>query len=348
MSMMSAVVKKTADQAEFASMPIPKCGPGQVLIKVQSAALCGTDMHIFEWNAWARSVGIELPYIMGHECCGDVVAVGEGVYAVKVGDKVAGETHIPCGHCYQCMNGEQHICANLKMFGIHTNGCFAQYAVIPAVCARPIPREISCDIGAVMEPLGTAVRAASEMQVAGANVMVLGCGPIGLFAVAAALSMGAAKIFATDISPARLEIAQIMGATQALNPLTQDVAQIVLTKTGNFGVDVVIEASGKVEALKDSFRYLRKGGRMALIGLPGKPIELELGREIVFKEAKIIGIHGRKMFETWTQMENMLAAGKLDVSPVITHKLPLNKWQQGVELAKNGEACKVIYHPWED
>ena len=348
MSMMSAVVKKTADQAEFASMPIPKCGPGQVLIKVQSAALCGTDMHIFEWNAWARSVGIELPYIMGHECCGDVVAVGEGVSAVKVGDKVAGETHIPCGHCYQCMNGEQHICANLKMFGIHTNGCFAQYAVIPAVCARPIPREISCDIGAVMEPLGTAVRAASEMQVAGANVMVLGCGPIGLFAVAAALSMGAAKIFATDISPARLEIAQIMGATQALNPLTQDVAQIVLTKTGNFGVDVVIEASGNVEALKDSFRYLRKGGRMALIGLPGKPIELELGREIVFKEAKIIGIHGRKMFETWTQMENMLAAGKLDVSPVITHKLPLNKWQQGVELAKNGEACKVIYHPWED
>ena len=348
MSMMSAVVKKTADQAEFASMPIPKCGPGQVLIKVQSAALCGTDMHIFEWNAWARSVGIELPYIMGHECCGDVVAVGEGVSAVKVGDKVAGETHIPCGHCYQCMNGEQHICANLKMFGIHTNGCFAQYAVIPAVCARPIPREISCDIGAVMEPLGTAVRAASEMQVAGANVMVLGCGPIGLFAVAAARSMGAAKIFATDISPARLEIAQIMGATQALNPLTQDVAQIVLTKTGNFGVDVVIEASGNVEALKDSFRYLRKGGRLALIGLPGKPIELELGREIVFKEAKIIGIHGRKMFETWTQMENMLAAGKLDVSPVITHKLPLNKWQQGVELAKNGEACKVIYHPWED
>ena len=348
MSMMSAVVKKTTEQAEFASMPIPKCGPGQVLIKVQSAALCGTDMHIFEWNAWARSVGIELPYIMGHECCGDVVAVGEGVSAVKVGDKVAGETHIPCGHCYQCMNGERHICANLKMFGIHTNGCFAQYAVIPAVCARPIPREISCDIGAVMEPLGTAVRAASEMQVAGANVMVLGCGPIGLFAVAAARSMGAAKIFATDISPARLEIAQIMGATQALNPLTQDVAQIMLAKTGNFGVDVVIEASGNVEALKDSFRYLRKGGRLALIGLPGKPIELELGREIVFKEAKIIGIHGRKMFETWTQMENMLAAGKLDVSPVITHKLPLDKWQQGVDLAKNGEACKVIYHPWED
>lgn len=348
MSMMSAVVKKTADQAEFASMPIPKCGPGQVLIKVQSAALCGTDMHIFEWNAWARSVGIELPYIMGHECCGDVEAVGEGVTAVKVGDKVVGETHIPCGHCYQCMNGEQHICANLKMFGIHTNGCFAQYAVIPAVCARPIPREISYDVGAVMEPLGTAVRAASEMQLAGANVMVLGCGPIGLFAVAAAACMGAAKIFATDISPVRLEIAKTMGATQVLNPLAQDVAQIVLANTNNFGVDAVIEASGNVDALKGSFQYLRKGGRMALIGLPGKPIEIELGRDIVFKEAKIIGIHGRKMFETWTQMENLLASGKLDVAPVITHTLPLRQWQQGVELAKTGQACKVIYHPWED
>ena len=199
-----------------------------------------------------------------------------------------------------------------------------------------------------MEPLGTAVRAASEMQLAGANVMVLGCGPIGLFAVAAAACMGAAKVFATDISPVRLEIAKTMGATEVLNPLTQDVKKIVLDATGDTGVDVVIEASGNVDALKGSFQYLRKGGRMALIGLPGKPIEIELGRDIVFKEAKIIGIHGRKMFETWTQMENLLASGKLDVAPVITHTLPLRQWQQGVELAKTGQACKVIYHPWED
>ena len=348
MNMMSAVVKKTAEQAEFVELPMPQCGPGQVLIKVRAAALCGTDMHIFEWNAWAQSVGMELPLVMGHECCGDVVAVGEGVCGVKVGDKVVAETHVPCGQCYQCMNGEQHICANLKMFGIHMNGCFAQYAVIPAICAKTIPQEISYDIGAVMEPLGTAVRAADEMRLAGANVMVLGCGPIGLFAVAAASCMGAAKIFATDISPTRMEIAKTMGATEVLNPLTQDVKKIVLDATGDTGVDVVIEASGNVDALKGSFQYLRKGGRMALIGLPGKPIEIELGRDIVFKEAKIIGIHGRKMFETWTQMENLLASGKLDVAPVITHTLPLRQWQQGVELAKTGQACKVIYHPWED
>ena len=199
-----------------------------------------------------------------------------------------------------------------------------------------------------MEPLGTAVRAAHEMQVAGANLMILGCGPIGLFAVAAAACMGAAKIFATDISPTRMEIAKTMGATEVLNPLNQDVKQAILDATGGTGVDVVIEASGNVDALKGSFQYLRKGGRMALVGLPGKPIELEIGREIVFKEAKIIGIHGRKMFETWTQMENLLASGKLKVEPVITHVLPLRQWQDGVELAKTGQACKVIYHPWEE
>lgn len=348
MGKMTAVIKRSVDLAEFTTAPMPVCGSDQVLIKVQSTALCGTDMHIFEWNSWAQSAGIKLPFIMGHECCGDVVAIGEGVSTVKVGDKVAAETHIPCGKCFQCMNGEQHICANLRMFGVHMNGCFAQYAVVPGVCAKPIPKEISYDIGAVMEPLGTAVRASSELQVAGANVMVIGCGPIGLFAVASAACMGAAKIFAADVSPIRLAIARKMGATQTLNPLEQDVTQMVLANTGSFGVDAVIEASGNVEALKQSFQYLRKGGRMALIGLPGKPIEIELGREIVFKEAKIVGIHGRKMFETWTQMENLLTSGNLDVTPVITHVLPLSQWSHGVELAKLGQACKVIYHPWTE
>lgn len=347
MKQMTALVKTATDRVEFTFVPMPQYGSQDVLVKVKAAALCGTDMHIFEWNSWAQNAGMKLPVIMGHEFCGDVVAVGSDVKGVKVGDKVAGETHIPCGECYQCMNGEQHICARLKLFGIHMNGCFAEYAVIPAICARPIPREISYDAGAVMEPLGTALRAAQETCVAGANVMVLGCGPIGLFAVSSAACLGAARIFATDISPVRLEIAKSLGATDAMNPLEADVKQRVLDATGGYGVDVVIEASGNVDALKLSFQYLRKGGRMALVGLPGKPIELEIGREIVFKEAKIIGIHGRKMFETWTVMENLLASGKLKVNPVITHVIPLSRWQEGVELAKKGQACKVIFHPEE-
>ena len=346
MSTMDALVKINASVgAQLQKTPMPEYGPSDVLVKIRAAALCGTDLHIYDWNPWAQGAGLELPVIMGHECCGDVVAVGTAVADVKVGDKVAAETHVPCGKCYQCKNGEQHICSNLKLFGIHMNGCFAEYASIPAVCARVIPQEISYEFGSVMEPLGTAVRAAHEMRVGGANVVVLGCGPIGLFAVAAAKAMGAATIIATDISVPRLDIARTMGADVVINPIKEDTVQKILNLTNGYGTDVIIEASGSVDALRQSFRYLRKGGRVALIGLPGKPIELELGKDVVFKEAQIIGIHGRKMFETWTQMENLLAGGKLNIAPALTHVLPLARWEEGVVLAKNGQACKVIYRP---
>jgi threonine 3-dehydrogenase len=345
MDMMQALIKTAPDKTELSTVSRPVPGSGDVLVRVQAAALCGTDLHIYDWNPWAQGAGINLPLVMGHECCGDVVAVGDEVRGIAVGDKVVGETHVPCGECYQCLNGEQHICNNLKLFGIHMNGCFAEYAVLPAVCARKIPREIPYEVGAVMEPLGTAFRAAHETRVGGCNVVVLGCGPIGLFAVAAATMLGAAKTIATDISSSRLAIAKKMGADIILDARDTGLVKTILDATGGYGADVIIDASGSVEALKQSFKFLRKGGQMALIGLPGKPIELELGKDVVFKEAKIIGIHGRKMFETWTQMENALASGKLIVSPAITHVLPLARWQHGIDLAKSGQACKVIYQP---
>lgn len=345
METMQALVKISPEKAELVSVPVPPCGPQEVLVRVKSAALCGTDLHIFDWNSWAQNAGIRLPFIMGHEFCGDVAAVGSETCGIRPGDKVAGETHIPCGECLQCRDGEQHICSRLKLFGVHRDGCFAQYALIPAVCARKLPDGIPYDVGAIMEPLGTALRAVQEMRVGGARVMVLGCGPIGLFAVSAAACLGAARIFASDVSVSRLEIASRMGAAEGINPLAQDIRQTVLNATEGCGVDIVIEASGNAEALKQSFGYLRKGGRMALIGLPGRTAELDIGRDVVFKEAQIIGIHGRRMFETWTQMENLLVSRKLNVEPVITHVLPLNRWQEGVEAAKRGEACKVIFHP---
>jgi len=344
MDVMQALIKTTPETTELTNVPVPVCGPHDVLVRVRAAALCGTDLHIYAWNSWAQGAGITLPLVMGHECCGDVVAIGSDVQTLKVGDKIASETHIPCGTCYQCRNGEQHICNNLKLFGIHMDGCFAEYARIPEIGARKIPEEIAYDLGAVMEPLGTAFRAAYETQVGGANVVVLGCGPIGLFVVSAAVALGAAKVIATDISPGRLALAGKMGAQVMLNPLYNDVTQSILAEC-RAGADVVIEASGNVEAYKQSFQYLRKGGRMALIGLPGKPISLELGKEIVFKEAKLLGIHGRKMFETWIEMENLLAAGKLPIKQVITHVLPLQRWQEGIELARSGQACKVIFTP---
>lgn len=345
MKEMQALIKVAPDKTELQQVAVPEPGAHDVLVRVRSAALCGTDLHIHDWNSWAQGAGINLPVVMGHECCGDVVATGSEVLGIEVGDKVVAETHIPCGECYQCQNDEQHICNNLKMFSIHMDGCFAEYTVIPAACTRKIPKEIPYDVGAVMEPLGTAFRAADETRVGGCNVVVLGCGPIGLFAVAAAAVLGAAQIIATDISAFRLDAAKKMGADITLDASDKDVTQRVLNATGGYGADVIIEASGSVEALKQSFKFLRKGGRVALIGMPGKPIELDLIKDVVFKEATLIGIHGRRMFKTWTQMENLLASGKLVVDPVITHVLPLTHWQEGIELAQSGLACKVVYHP---
>jgi threonine 3-dehydrogenase len=343
MNEMEALVKTTPGEAKLDTIAIPEPGPNEVLVRVKAAALCGTDLHVYKWNQWAQNAGIKLPIVMGHECCGDIVALGPNVQELKVGDKVSAETHVPCQKCYQCLNGAQHICNNLKLFGIHMNGCFAEYAVLPAYCARKIPAEISYRFGAVMEPLGTAFRSAVETQVSGANVVVLGCGPIGLFTVASADTLGAARIIATDISPSRLEIAEKMGADVILNPLQDKLAETILKLTGDYGADIIIDASGSVDAIKQAFDYLRKGGRVALIGLPDQPVELELCSQVVFKEANIIGIHGRKMFNTWTSMENLLAAGELAIEPAITHVLPLSQWEEGINLALSGEACKVIF-----
>jgi threonine 3-dehydrogenase len=342
---MQALVKVAPDVTALRQVPAPSCGPGEVVVRIRAAALCGTDLHIHEWSAWARGARIALPLVMGHEGCGDVVEVGPGVTGLERGDRVAIETHVPCGACWQCRHGEQHICSSLKIFGVHMDGCFADAARVPAICARKLPDAIPYDLGSVMEPLGTSLRAATEAQVGGATVVVLGCGPIGLFAVASALALGAARVAAVDVSPDRLAIARRVGAEPILDPARDDVRAALMALSGGTGVDAVIEASGSVEALKQSFSYLRKGGRMALVGLPGRPVELDLASEVIFKEARLVGIHGRRMFETWDRLEELLARGRLDVAPVLTHTLPLSRWEEGVSLARAGRACKVVFHP---
>ena len=345
MKMMQALVKTSVDHAEFQNVPVPECGPGQVLVRVRAAALCGTDLHILAWNSWAQGTGIKLPFILGHECSGDIVAIGKDIQYLKVGDKVAVETHIPCGHCDQCLNDEQHICNNLSIYGVHTNGCFAEYTLVPAVCTRKIPDEIDYDFGSMMEPIGTAFRSVLESQVGGCNVLVMGCGPIGLFAVAAAKRLGASLTIAADISDYRLEIALKVGADLTIDPRQNNIVEQIRHHTQGYGVDAIIEASGSAAAVKQSFQLLKKGGTMAILGLPGQPVELDLGKDIVFREAKVFGIHGRRMFSTWTQIERLLKSNQLNVSPVLTHRLPLEKWQEGVELAKLGKACKIVFHP---
>jgi threonine 3-dehydrogenase len=343
---MRAIVKSAAGSGlALCRVPIPEPGPDEVLVRVKAAAICGTDLHIAAWNAWAQGAGIRLPLVMGHEFAGEVVEVGDRVQTCQPGDYVAGETHLPCGTCYQCRNGLQHICQNLRLFGIHRDGCFAEYTTIPALCAYRVPAAIPPRVAAMLEPLGTSLRAALEIQVGGCTVVVIGCGPIGLFAVASARALGASRIIGLDVQAGRLAMARSLGCDLALDPRQEDAARRILEATDGVGADALIEASGSPAALEGAFAYLRKGGRCALIGLPSGPVRLNLGPDVVFKEATIIGIHGREMFRTWTRMLQLLASGLLDVRPVATHEMPLERYQEGLSLLEAGQGGKVILVP---
>jgi len=343
---MHAIVKAGEEPGvEWRRVPVPDPGPDEVLVRVTASAVCGTDLHIAQWNAWARNAGIRLPLVMGHEFCGEVVGTGSRVRALKPGAYVAGETHLPCGACYQCRNGLQHVCGNLKLFGIHRDGCFAEYATIPEQCAYPVPVTIPPRIAAMLEPLGTSLRAVLEMDVSGGSVVVIGCGPIGLFAIASARALGASRIIGLDVREERLVLARKVGCGLMLDPLHTDVTARILEATDGVGADAIIEASGNAAALESAFRFLRKGGRCALIGLPPAPVRLNLGPDVIFKEATIVGIHGREMFRTWTRMQELLSSGLLNVDPVATHEMPLSEAAEGLALLERGEGGKVILVP---
>jgi len=343
---MKAIVKDNPGKgASLKDYPMPVLGESDVLIKVKATAICGTDLHIYNWNSWAQNAGIKLPTVLGHECSGEIVEVGSAVKNLKVGDYVACETHIPCGQCYQCKNGQQHICANLVIYGVHTDGCFAEYSKIPEKCAVKIPESISPNVGAVLEPLGTAVRSCVEIQASGKNVAVIGCGPIGLMAVNTAKALGAANIYAVDINNLRLDIAKGLGATHLINSMEVDPVKIILEATNGVGADAFIDASGNTGAISGGFKSLRKGGKVALIGLPSKPMEIDLGPQVIFKEATIIGIHGRRTYETWTTMSNLLDKGLLNIDPIITHVIKLEEFEKGFEILEKGYGGKVILIP---
>lgn len=343
---MRAVVKDAGGKgARLMDIPVPVIGENEVLIKVKAAAICGTDIHIYEWNTWAQNAGISLPTVLGHECSGEVVEVGSQVKNLKVGDYVAAETHIPCGTCYQCKNGMQHICANLSIFGVHTDGCFAEYAKIPEICAVKIPESIPPKVASILEPLGTSVRACEEVKVTGKNVLVVGCGPIGLMTINAAKAFGAANIIAVDVIDYRLELALEVGATVTINSKSVNSVEKILELTHGVGVDAFIDASGNTYAINDAFRSLRKGGHVALIGLPSRPLEIDLGPQVVFKEATVIGIHGRKMFETWTLMSNLLDKELLNIDPILTHEMRLEDFAEGFGILEQGLGGKIILLP---
>ncbi len=344
-SSMQAVVKaKAAPGIELREVPIPSPGPGQVLVKVQAASVCGTDLHIFNWDPWAQG-RIHPPLIPGHEFAGVVAGKGRGVTTVKEGDLVSAEMHVACGKCMQCRIGEAHICQHVRILGVDEDGAFAEYAIIPETNIWKLSPQIPHEYASLLDPLGNAVHAVLSGPIAAQTVAVTGCGAIGLFSIAVAKACGAARVFAVEVNEHRRTVAAKMGADVVLNPETDNVVERIKDETDGTGVDVLLEMSGVATAIRTGFAALRTGGRASLLGIPSKPFELDFARDIIFKGAIVLGINGRKMFETWFQMEALLATGKLNLEPAITHRLKLSEFEQAMELLRTGEAIKVILKP---
>jgi threonine 3-dehydrogenase len=343
-SMLAVVKPEAKPGAEVREVKIPAFGRTDVLVKVRVASICGTDLHIYEWDRWAQN-RIHPPLIPGHEFCGEVVAFGDEVTSVKEGDFVSAEMHVACGKCLQCRTGEAHICQNVKIIGVDTDGAFAEYVVIPESNIWKLDPAIPQEYASILDPLGNAVHTVLAGEIAAKTVAVTGCGPIGLFSIAVARAVGATTVFAIEVNEHRRKLAKEMKADCVIDPSKEDANAIVMEKTGGLGVDVVLEMAGHPDAIRTAFNIVRRGGRISLLGLTSKPISLNFSEDIIFKGITIQGINGRRMYQTWYQMTALLKAGKLDLHPVITDRISMKDFSKAMERLKTGEASKILVYP---
>lgn len=321
----------------------PTIGHNDVLIKVKKTAICGTDIHIFNWDDWAQKT-IPVPMTVGHEFSGIIVEAGSEVAGLKIGDRVSAEGHVTCGHCRKCRAGERHLCRNTVGIGVNRSGAFGEYISVPASNVCPLTATISDDLGAILDPLGNAAHTALCYDLVGEDVLITGAGPIGIMAVAIAKHVGARNVVITDINDYRLGIAKQMGATRAINVSRKSTKDIMDELNMTEGFDVGLEMSGNPSAFSDMLNIMNHGGKIALLGiLPDEtPIDWN---QVIFKGLEIKGIYGRRMFETWYKMIAMLESG-LDLSPVITHQYKVDDYEEAFAVMKSGKSGKVILD-WE-
>jgi threonine 3-dehydrogenase len=342
---MKALRKMNAGRGlSMETAPMPAIGAADVLVRVKTASICGTDLHIYGWDRWSQG-RIKPPLTLGHEFCGVVERVGEEVTAVKPGDFVSAEMHVNCGHCHQCRLGEAHICQNLRIIGIDQDGAFAEFVKIPASNIWKLDPAIPEHYGAILDPLGNAVHTVLAGPIAGQTALVTGCGPIGLMSIAVAKACGSSTVFATETNEQRRAMAKKMGADVVLNPAAEDAVARILAETNGTGVDVLLEMSGNPTAIQQGFKALRAGGRASLLGIPTENVPLDLVNDVIFKGATVQGIYGRRMYETWVQMTALLKAGRLDLEPLFGERAPLDKFENAFALLQGGLAGKVLLYP---
>jgi threonine 3-dehydrogenase len=339
---MNAVVKtKRTKGIEFVKVIAPRIGPRDVLIKVTLASICGTDVHIYDWTHWARH-RFTPPRIIGHEFVGIVEKIGDEVTRVTIGDRVSAESHISCGHCYQCSNGYSEVCRNLKLLGVDYDGAFSEYLVLPERVLWKNDSNIPDKWATIQEPFGNAIDTVMAEDVSAKTVLILGAGPIGLFATGIARASGASLIIVSDPNNYRLAISKKMGAHMALNPGKKDITPLILDATNNNGVDVVLEFSGNNQALNQGLKVITPGGRISILGIYEKRVSIDLNKEVIFKKIRIYGITGRKVFSTWHKTSRFLSSGIVNPDPILTHRFLLKDYEKGIKLMRDGKCGKVI------
>ncbi|WP_019420254.1 L-threonine 3-dehydrogenase [Paenibacillus sp. OSY-SE] len=344
-TMIGLVKEERKPGAVLKEVPVPTCGPHEVLVRVKASSICGTDVHIYKWDDWAART-VVTPNVFGHEFAGVVEAIGDEVTNVKVGDYVSGEGHVVCGVCKACRTGNAHVCRNTKSFGITIPGCFAEYAVVRASNIIQNDPMLPFDIACLQDPLGNAVQAALSGDVVGKSVAVIGVGPIGLMAIAVAKACGSGSVYAVDINPYRLAMAKSMGADVVINSREVPMAQALMEATNGEGVEVVLEMSGHPDAIRDALKAAAMAGRVSLLGIPTQEVPLDLAQDIIFKGLHIEGITGRRMFDTWYQIKGLLGWGRLDLAPLVTHHFTLNQYEEAFELMASGNCGKIVF--WHD
>ncbi len=353
---MHAVVKRNREPgAEIEDVRDPTVGKGEVLAKTLMTSICGTDVHIWDWNHWAQNRLKKLPIIFGHEFCGEVVEVGKGVKSVKPGDIISAETHIVDGTCYQCRTGRMHVCRNVEVLGVDRDGVFAEYVKIPEMNARKLPKGLSPQLGSILEPLGNATFTVFPNDcfhdIKGKNVVVAGAGPIGLMAIALLKTAGAKQVIASELGSEKVRsgLAKKMGADMVLDASVghDELVRLVKDATDGNGADVCLEMSGAEPSLKFVLDALTPGGRLSILGLYNDPVTVDVNNAITFKAATVFGITGRKMFQTWDLMSEVLKkpAFRAKLSSIVTHTLPIRDIEKGMELIRSKQAAKVSLKP---
>ncbi|RUO63002.1 L-threonine 3-dehydrogenase [Pseudidiomarina insulisalsae] len=321
----------------------PEYGYNDILIKIKKTAICGTDVHIYKWDEWSQKT-IPVPMVVGHEYVGEVAAMGDGVRGFEIGDRVSGEGHITCGHCRNCRAGRRHLCRNTVGVGVNRPGAFAEYLVIPAENAFKLPDDISDDLAAIFDPFGNAVHTALAFDLVGEDVLITGAGPIGIMAAAVARHVGARHVVITDVNPYRLELATKMGATRAVDVSKEKLTDVMQELGMKEGFDVGLEMSGVPSAFAQMLETMNHGGKIAMLGIPPQSVAIDWN-QVIFKGLTIKGIYGREMFETWYKMASLLQSG-LDLSPILTHHLPVDEFEKGFEIMTSGQSGKVVLD-WE-